>query len=318
MNNSCPKSKWAFSGIVTTQGKGPPGGSPADSGLGSFCACDRGRGPAGRRCSQGESCGSACWFAGGAYLERSRAAGGGPWVWAPGLSLETVSARAPGQEWTSKEQDLLVPRWCEEGPESSAAPIGSGRGGGWGIWLPWGVACPWGQPSRTTPGTLETVNVLETRFHFLWRVGWPSVSEVGAEAPQPALVRGPGRPERGPHWGSEQENELRLRWWTGAASAGRRAWNDAAQAGTPPQWGTLGLLGGSGIFIKRVKKYLFMWLPWVLVVAWGIFRGGMWTLMWHTGSSFLTRDWTWAPCIGSTESWLLDHQGSSYQMHLKK
>ena len=25
-------------------------------------------------------------------------------------------------------------------------------------------------------------------------------------------------------------------------------------------------------------------------------------LLWHVGSSSLIRDWTWAPCIGSTES----------------
>ena len=30
----------------------------------------------------------------------------------------------------------------------------------------------------------------------------------------------------------------------------------------------------------------------------------------HAGSSSLTGDWTWAPCIGSKESYPLDHQGS--------
>ena len=29
----------------------------------------------------------------------------------------------------------------------------------------------------------------------------------------------------------------------------------------------------------------------------------------HAGSSSLTRDRTWAPCIGSAESYPLDHQG---------
>ena len=39
---------------------------------------------------------------------------------------------------------------------------------------------------------------------------------------------------------------------------------------------------------------------------------GMWTLScdMHVGSSFLTRDRTWAPCIGSAESYPLHHQGS--------
>ena len=61
------------------------------------------------------------------------------------------------------------------------------------------------------------------------------------------------------------------------------------------------------------------WLHWVLVVACGIFIAacgifscGVWELScgMHVGSSSLTRDRTWAPCIGSTESYPLDHQGS--------
>ena len=32
--------------------------------------------------------------------------------------------------------------------------------------------------------------------------------------------------------------------------------------------------------------------------------------LWHTGSSFLTRDRTWAPCLGNAESEPLHHQGS--------
>ena len=32
--------------------------------------------------------------------------------------------------------------------------------------------------------------------------------------------------------------------------------------------------------------------------------------LWHVGSSSLTRDWTWAPCIGSTEFQSLDLLGS--------
>ena len=68
------------------------------------------------------------------------------------------------------------------------------------------------------------------------------------------------------------------------------------------------------------------WLCWVLVVAHRIFvvacglSRSMWTLscgMWtlscgmHAGSSSPTRDWTQAPCIGSVESYPLDHQESS-------
>ena len=57
--------------------------------------------------------------------------------------------------------------------------------------------------------------------------------------------QGPGAAQARPSPGSEQEHELRLRWWAGAASAGRGALNDGARAETPAQWGTLGLLGGS-------------------------------------------------------------------------
>ena len=39
--------------------------------------------------------------------------------------------------------------------------------------------------------------------------------------------------------------------------------------------------------------------------------------LWHGGSSSLTRDGTQAPCIGSTESQPLDHQGIPPCAHLK-
>ena len=39
--------------------------------------------------------------------------------------------------------------------------------------------------------------------------------------------------------------------------------------------------------------------------------------MQHVGSSSLTRDGTWVPCIGSSESKLLDHQGSPTSLVLK-
>ena len=76
-----------------------------------------------------------------------------------------------------------------------------------------------------------------------------------------------------------------------------------------------------------------LWHVGSLVVAWGLLSCGMQTLSCSTqtlrcsmqtlsrsmlnpscgmqvGSSFLTRDWTRAPCIGSVESYQLVHQGS--------
>ena len=50
----------------------------------------------------------------------------------------------------------------------------------------------------------------------------------------------------------------------------------------------------------------------LLVAACGLLSCSMWTLScgMHAGSSSLTRDRTQAPCIGSTESYPLDQQGS--------
>ena len=47
--------------------------------------------------------------------------------------------------------------------------------------------------------------------------------------------------------------------------------------------------------------YLFIYLHLVLVAAGGLLSCGMWSLScgMHMGSSSLTRDRTWAPCIGS-------------------
>ena len=50
--------------------------------------------------------------------------------------------------------------------------------------------------------------------------------------------------------------------------------------------------------------HLFIQLCWVLVAVCGIFQ------VQYMGSSSLTRKQTQAPCIGSTESWTWDHQGS--------
>ena len=65
-------------------------------------------------------------------------------------------------------------------------------------------------------------------------------------------------------------------------------------------------------------NYLFR-LCWVLVAACGIFSWGIRTLScsMHAGSSSLTRDQTRAPCIGSTDSYQLDHQGSPLCFLLK-
>ena len=50
----------------------------------------------------------------------------------------------------------------------------------------------------------------------------------------------------------------------------------------------------------------------LLVAAGGLLSCSMWTLScgMHVGSSSLTRDQTQAPCIGSVESYPLDHQGN--------
>ena len=50
---------------------------------------------------------------------------------------------------------------------------------------------------------------------------------------------------------------------------------------------------------------IFIWLRWVLVAAGGFLSCGL-----HVGSSSPARDRTWAPCIGSVESYPLRHQGS--------
>ena len=74
-----------------------------------------------------------------------------------------------------------------------------------------------------------------------------------------------------------------------------------------------------------LKKYLFIyyfiylfWLHWVFVAASGLLSCGMRTFScgMHVGSSFPTRDQTRAPCIGSMESYPLDHQGSLWRLFL--
>ena len=60
-----------------------------------------------------------------------------------------------------------------------------------------------------------------------------------------------------------------------------------------------------GWTIVRNGEYIYLnWLPPGLIC-------GMQDLqLWHVGSSSLTRDRTWAPCIGSIEFLPLDHQGN--------
>ena len=57
-----------------------------------------------------------------------------------------------------------------------------------------------------------------------------------------------------------------------------------------------------------------LWLAGSLVAARWLLSCGMQTLScgMHVGSSSLTRDWTRAPCIGSSESQPLHHLGSPY------
>ena len=84
-----------------------------------------------------------------------------------------------------------------------------------------------------------------------------------------------------------------------------------AQKAQTPWW-----LSGKGFILLLI--YLFgctrFWLRFAssLVATRGLLSCGMQTLScsMHVGSSSLTRDWTWVPCIGSAESYPLHHQGS--------
>ena len=60
--------------------------------------------------------------------------------------------------------------------------------------------------------------------------------------------------------------------------------------------------------LSCLKNLSLIWLHRVLVVACGIFSFGMQTPSYSIGSSSPPRDRTWAPCIGSVESFPLDHQ----------
>ena len=73
-------------------------------------------------------------------------------------------------------------------------------------------------------------------------------------------------------------------------------------------------------FFKNIYLFIYLfWLHWVLAVALGMFLRhagsfvvacGIFSCSMHAGSSSPTRDRTWAPCIGSSEPYPLDHQGS--------
>ena len=58
--------------------------------------------------------------------------------------------------------------------------------------------------------------------------------------------------------------------------------------------------------------YLFC-LHWLFVAAGRLLSCGM-----HVGSSSLTRDRTWAPCIGRVESYPLCHQGSPWNPRISE
>ena len=69
-------------------------------------------------------------------------------------------------------------------------------------------------------------------------------------------------------------------------------------------------------FFFLVFIFLF-WLCRVLVAACRLLSCSTWTLSCDTrvGSTSLTRYQTRTPCVGSVESYLLDHQGSPYDSH---
>ena len=79
----------------------------------------------------------------------------------------------------------------------------------------------------------------------------------------------------------------------------------------------------SGVFIFFLFSYLVsctrlqLQQAGSLVAARGLLSCGMRTLScgMHVGSSSLTRDQTWTPCIGSVESHPLCHQGSPWCFH---
>ena len=137
-------------------------------------------------------------------------------------------------------------------------------------------------------------------------------SRHGAQAPdaqaQQLWLTGPAAPW---HVGSSQ-----ARARTRVPCISRQTLNHCATREAPSS-----LLTCSFILFIYLKKYLFIWLRQVLVAAHGIFvapRGifiavcgifscGMQDLV---GSSSLTGARTRAPCIGSAESYPLDHQGS--------
>ena len=58
-----------------------------------------------------------------------------------------------------------------------------------------------------------------------------------------------------------------------------------------------GLVEGLSLLLTAVSS----WVTWTTRLFFGRVTWGMWDL------SFLTRDWTCASCIGSMESWPLDH-----------
>ena len=71
-------------------------------------------------------------------------------------------------------------------------------------------------------------------------------------------------------------------------------------------------------FIILLHNFFNIYLFGLRCRMWDLFSCSMWTLsLWHVGSGFLTKDQTQAPCTGSKESQLLDHQRSPFNNFTK-
>lgn len=112
----------------------------------------------------------------GAYLEGSLCSTGSSLVlgtWAFSRDLSSQSPRAGVKERIRNRNFWFLGgvRRVQKALQPPLAVVVEVEGG---IWLPWWAH---GRLSRTTRGTLEPVNVLETHFHLLQRLGWPCVLE---------------------------------------------------------------------------------------------------------------------------------------------
>ena len=85
-------------GVVTTQGKGLQGGPVLTRAWGPSVRVTEAEGQQGGGAHRASHADQPAGLRVEPVWKGLRAAGGGPWLWAPGLSLETIPARAPGQE----------------------------------------------------------------------------------------------------------------------------------------------------------------------------------------------------------------------------